>query len=92
MSISFDEVQKREEEAGRLSDLQIWYSVISKFVMFQDMPPEMRVDMILQTMGGQEDMIEMVTELLKEYLSDDEIDNNLVNEAIEEFKKRGIKV
>lgn len=76
---NIDEVKKREEEAGELSDFEIWYSVISKFVLMDTMPAQMRLDMIIQTIGEEMDMVK---DLLRKYLDDDEIDNAMVEEII----------
>lgn len=76
---NIDEVKKREEEAAELSDFEIWYSVISKFVLMDTMPAQMRLDMIIQTIGEEMDMVK---DLLRKYLDDDEIDNTMVEEII----------
>lgn len=76
---NIDEVKKREEEAAELSDFEIWYSVISKFVLMDTMPAQMRLDMIIQTIGEEMDMVK---DLLRKYLDDDEIDNAMVEEII----------
>lgn len=76
---NIDEVKKREEEAAELSDFEIWYSIISKFVLMDTMPAQMRLDMIIQTIGEEMDMVK---DLLRKYLDDDEIDNTMVEEII----------
>lgn len=77
-----DQVKKREEEAAQLSDFDIWYSVVCKFIVME-MPVEARVEMIMQTIG---DMPEMIDAVLKAALDDDEINNDMVNEIIEALK------
>lgn len=55
--MSFREMaERREEEASTLSDLDVWTTIVSKFVLL-DQPVDMRIAMMLSALGEDKNLL-----------------------------------
>lgn len=82
--MSAEDAKKREEAAAMLTDFEIWYQVLTKLAVM-DMPAEMRVEMILQTIG---DDLKMAMAVIEKAVDDLSLDVDRVEEVLVILKER----